>query len=53
MKQVSKTSVNYRGGTVQKHCGNCIMYHMRSRTCDLVAGVIRQDGVCDRWEKKK
>lgn len=53
MQKVSKKSVDYRDGTEDKHCSNCIMFHPISKACDLVAGVIFPRGVCDRWETKK
>jgi hypothetical protein len=52
MKKVSKPSVNYRPGTPRRHCGNCAMFHPRSRSCDLVSGQISAEDVCDKWVKK-
>jgi 8-oxo-dGTP pyrophosphatase MutT (NUDIX family) len=51
--KVSKESVNYRsGGVGARDCGNCVMFHADSETCDLVSGHIRPRDVCDRWEPR-
>lgn len=49
---VSKESVHYREGTPQEHCGNCIMFHPGSNSCDLVKGTINSEDTCDDWEAK-
>lgn len=51
MDQVPKPSVRYRAALVQGiSCGTCVMFHPGPGTCDLVAGAIDADHVCDRWE---
>jgi hypothetical protein len=55
MGKVSKESVNYRHGTSERHCGNCVMFRLHppdfeSGACTLVQGIIEEDDVCDRWE---
>lgn len=51
MDQVSKPSVRYRPAVVPGiRCGTCVMFHPGPGTCDLVAGPIDADDVCDRWE---
>lgn len=47
-----KTAVNYRPGSPFRNCGNCVMFHEDSGTCDLVKGKILPGDVCDRWEAK-
>ncbi len=49
MSKVSKASVDYRLATDGERCGSCTMFNEDS-TCDLVAGEIETDHVCDRWE---
>lgn len=51
-KKVSKTSVNYRKATGKRSCGDCAMYHKVGHYCDLVAGVINDYMLCDKWVKK-
>lgn len=53
MKKVTKSSVNYRRGTTTKRCGTCAMFHARTNSCDLVAGVITSPSLCDKWIKKE
>lgn len=51
MDQVPKAAVRYRPSAVPGiRCGTCVMFHPGSATCDLVAGAIGADDVCDRWE---
>lgn len=55
-EKVSKASVNYHYAipTNPKHCGNCIMFHLGPPAhCDLVAGRINANFVCDKWEGKE
>lgn len=60
MEQVGKEIVNYRPADGERHCGNCVMFHVShsesvirlSGRCDLVEGQICADDVCDRWEAK-
>jgi len=59
MEKVCKESVHYRLGDRERHCGNCVMFHLQGKyglldsgTCDLVRGVITVVDVCDRWEAK-
>lgn len=59
MSKVSKRSVNYRkkpyswGG---RRCGNCSMFTRAKAgpggtgSCTLVAGEIRPQDICDRWD---
>lgn len=49
---VSKESVHYREGTPARHCGNCVMFHPGSNSCDLVKGMIKSEDTCDDWEAK-
>lgn len=45
-----KDAVGYRPGSPFRNCGNCVMFHEDSGTCDLVKGKILPGDVCDRWE---
>lgn len=50
-EKVSQDSVDYREATIPgRRCGTCTMYS--AGTCDLVAGEIKPDHVCDRWQAK-
>jgi hypothetical protein len=51
LRKLSKIEVHYGRAEGHKRCGNCSMY--RKGTCTLVAGDIRRNDVCDRWEAKK
>ena len=53
-----KRDVRYRQGSVEQHCGNCVMFHppespVTTGHCDLVIGPIAPHMVCDRWEAVK
>ena len=57
MGKVTKSSVNYRHGSSEKHCGNCTMIRLmppdfETHKCTLVKGIINPDDVCDEWEAK-
>lgn len=61
MPKVSKASVNYRKQSYQwgrRKCANCSMFvrgkpgNRPAGACTLVAGVIRPQDICDRWEAK-
>lgn len=47
--KLSKAVVAYRRSVTGIRCGTCVMFHGNG-TCDLVAGPVSPDGVCDRWE---
>lgn len=52
---LTKTQVDYRHGTAEQHCGNCMMFHQDpesagSGRCDLVIGPVSAHMVCNRWE---
>lgn len=52
---MNKSEVNYRQSTGEQRCGNCSMFRplvFGYGSCTLVAGVIRDQDVCDRWEEK-
>ena len=52
---LAKISVHYRSGTMEEHCGNCVMFHpdgLGTGRCDLVMGPIGAHMVCDRWEPR-
>ena len=51
-QMVSKESVHYRETDGARTCGNCVMFHPSSKTCDLVKGAISPEDVCDEWEAK-
>ena len=53
MEKVSQKSVDYRKGDKDRHCGNCVMFHAKSNSCDLVEGHIEPDCVCNKWEARK
>ncbi len=53
---LTKAQVDYRAGTAEQHCGNCVMFNPSVKlawvgACDLVIGLIDGHKVCDRWEK--
>lgn len=49
--KLSKASVHYRDATSTKRCcGTCS--HMSGQSCDLVAGTINRNDVCDRYSAK-
>ena len=53
---LAKAQVDYRHGTFERHCGNCVMFTLESGTrgrCDLVTGVIEAYMICNRWEARK
>lgn len=50
----TKEEANYRDAASEaKCCGTCSMYRPQTETCTLVRGIIREDDVCDYWEKQK
>lgn len=54
---LTKAEVDYRSGTAERHCGNCVMFNPSAKldwvgNCDLVIGLISGHKVCDRWEKR-
>lgn len=51
LRKLSKIDVDYRPSEGKRKCGNCSMY--QKGTCTLVAGDIRRNDVCDKWEPKK
>lgn len=44
----TKAEANYRGADSEELCGNCL--HFEHDCCNLVAGRISADCVCDLWE---
>ena len=52
LNKLSKTEVRYRKADGEKRCGNCSMFR-KGGYCTLVAGDIRKNDVCDRYEAKK
>lgn len=45
---MTKQQVNYRDATGQHRCGTCVMFR-EPNSCTLVKGIIRADGICDRY----
>lgn len=49
--KVPKGTVHYREATdPARSCGTCSMFMARAGLCSLVAGPIRPEDTCDRWE---
>lgn len=46
--KLTKNEANYRHAESDKDCEACKYFHMSS--CDIVAGEIRPNDVCDKWE---
>jgi hypothetical protein len=52
-KRRTKASVNYRPAeSEQQRCGNC-SYFDPPRSCQIVAGSIDREWVCDLWEQRR
>lgn len=49
---VTKAQVHYRDAATEgRRCATCSMFR-EPNACTLVRGVIKPDGVCDRWDSK-
>lgn len=51
--KLPKQAVHYKPAELPgRRCGTCIMYHGHNHSCDLVAGHIAAEDMCDRWEMR-
>lgn len=51
--KVSQANANYRSAFSAARCAICAHFQAGSKTCELVAGDISPDAVCDLYEPKR
>lgn len=53
VSKVSQANANYRSAFSAARCAICVHFQAGSKSCELVAGDISPDAVCDLYEPKR